>query len=91
LLNLTSGGMVRDKNKQDLLRYLRVVQALIRVLQVPFRQPKTSKDVPGFNPQGIDIDTLEAYPVIKSICRLCYEILAEVRWRFSFSLQPEEC
>ena len=66
------------KEKQDLLRYLRVIHSLIRILQVPFKQPREFPNISGFNQNGIDINDLNLFPRLKSICRLTYEILAKV-------------
>jgi len=58
---LNEGGEIQ-RSKQDLLRTTRVVEMLIKVLQVPFKSPPGFESVPGFNHQGLSMDDIKDFP-----------------------------
>ena len=74
------------KVKQDLLRYSRAVEMLIKVIQVPFKSPPGFEGIKGFNPNGIDLENLKEFPRFKQICWAAFDILADVS---PFQLQPK--
>ena len=75
---MNEGGEI-ERFKQDLLRYTRAVEMLIKVLQVPFRSPPGFEGVQGFNPKGIEMDQIKDFPRFKLTCWSTYDILADVR------------
>jgi len=77
------------KNRQDLLRYLRVVHMLIRVLQTPFKQPSEFPKVKGFNSRGVDMSDIETTPWLKDLCKSTYTILASVGDMLTFLPKPQ--
>ena len=79
-----------QKEKQDLLRYSRAVEMLIKVIQVPFKNPPGFEDVVGFNPNGIDLEQIKDYPYFKLTCWNTYDILADVDSR-PFPVSPFSC
>jgi len=78
---LNEGGEIQ-KSKQDLLRYTRAVDLLIRVLQVPFKTPPGFEGVPGFNPNGLSMEDIKNFPRFKLVCWHTYDILQDVRALF---------
>ena len=51
---------------------------LIKVIQVPFKNPPGFESVLGFNPNGISMDELGNFPRFKQTCYTTYDILADV-------------
>lgn len=61
------------------MRSTNVASLLIRVLQVPFKNPTGFENVKGFNPQGISMDDIKDFPRFKAICWNSYDLLADVK------------